>query len=507
MKCIQEYLEYTARRFPDKVALRDESTALTFRELEGLAQAGGSALLNHGLQKEPVAVFLPKAPKTIACFLAVAYAGCCYVPLDTGMPLFRLRAILKQIQPRVILCDTASAAIASELGFGAAVISAEEVLSHAVDEAALTAVRERASAEDPLYIVFTSGSTGEPKGVQACHRTVIAYAESLCSTIGFTEDTVFAMQVPLMVDACLKELLGCLRCGAEVVLMPQKLFLMPLAAVEFLNRFRINTLCWVSSALSMLSGLDAFAECRPEHLHTVCFGSEVFPPKQLRLWQEAAPGARFFNLYGPTECTGMSFCYPVSRSFGDSEPIPIGKPLPGTDFLLLREDNTPADPGEPGEICIGGDGVTMGYFHNPELTAAVFTPNPFAPEEVIYRTGDLGRLNADGELLFLSRKDAQIKNMGYRVEPGEIEACACCCEGVSTACCVWNPEKKKLYLFYIGTAEERLLRELLRRELPRYMHPAAVTRLETLPLLPNGKPDRKSLLAQTAGRGNHGRTT
>ena len=284
--------------------------------------------------------------------------------------------------------------------------------------------------------------------------------------------------------------------------MQQSLFMSPLKVLTFLNRHRINTVCWVASALTLVSGLGAFDEGRPEYLRTVCFGSEVFPVKQLKLWQKAAPEARFINLYGPTEATGMSFYYVVDRELDEIEPIPVGRPFDNTGFFLLREDNTQASEGETGEICIRGTAVTLGYYDDAEKTASAFVQNPLNSHypEIIYRTGDLGRINERGELVFVSRKDNQIKSMGHRVELGEIEACACMAEGVESACCLFDKQKKKLLLYYMGTADEKTVRAYLIKELERYMVPSKLFRMDTLPMLPNGKTDRNSLMEKYNGR-------
>ncbi len=496
MKNILEFLENTAPRLGDKTAFADESGSLSFDKLMHLARAGGSFLLGRGIYRQPVAVFMDKSPRTIAAFFAVIYAGCCYVPLERGMPLHRLRMILQRLQPQAIICDDASAPVANDLGWDDKVIDSNELFAAEIDDEALAAIRRRQIDTDPAYIVFTSGSTGVPKGVTACHRSVIDYANALCPVIGASEDSRFAMQVPLYVDACMKEILSVIKCGSTAFLMPQSLFMSPLRVLDFLNRYEINTICWVASALTLVSGLGAFEEGRPEHMKTVCFGSEVFPVKQLHLWQKACPEARFINFYGPTEATGMSFYFNVDRDFAEGEAIPVGRPFDNTDFFLLREDDTEAPAGEPGEICIRGTALSLGYFDDPERTAAAFTQNPLNPHypETVYRTGDIGRLNERGELVFISRKDSQIKNMGHRIELGEIESCACLCGGVESACCVFIKEKSKLYLYYMGTADEKSVQKHLRKELPRYMVPTKLYRMQTLPLLPNGKIDRKSLI-------------
>ena len=198
----------------------------------------------------------------------------------------------------------------------------------------------------------------------------------------------------------------------------------------------------------------------------------------------------------------MSFYYVVDRELDETEPIPVGRPFDNTGFFLLREDNTQASEGETGEICIRGTAVTLGYYDDAEKTASAFVQNPLNSHypEIIYRTGDLGRINERGELVFVSRKDNQIKSMGHRVELGEIEACACMAEGVESACCLFDKQKKKLFLYYMGTADETTVRAYLIKELERYMIPSKLFRMDTLPMLPNGKTDRNSLMEKYNGR-------
>ena len=501
MKNILEFLENTAPQFADKTALADDEYALSFAELITKAKAGGSGLIMRGAMREPVVVFMKKSPLTVCAFFAAIYAGCAYVPLEAGMPLHRVRMILAKLKPRFIICDDSSEQTVSELGYGDMIIDAHTLLCSPVNEGALSDVRRRSIDTDPIYIVFTSGSTGTPKGVTGCHRALIDYANALCPVIGSNDKSVFAMQVPLYVDACMKEILSVIKCGSTAYLMPQSLFMSPLKVVDFLNRHKVNTISWVASALTLVSGLGAFEDDTPKYLHTVCFGSEVFPVKQLRLWQKAFPKAKFINLYGPTEATGMSFYYVLDREFSEGEPIPVGHPFDNTDFLLLNEDGTETNRGETGEIIIRGTAVTLGYYDDPEKTASAFVQNPLNPHypETVYRTGDLGRLNERGELVFVSRRDNQIKNMGHRVELGEIEACACMTQGVESACCLFDREKSKLYLYYMGTADEKDVKAYLKRELPRYMIPARLCRMDTLPMLANGKIDRKTLMEKNNG--------
>ena len=329
----------------------------------------------------------------------------------------------------------------------------------------------------------------------ACHRSVIDYIEQLSSVLEVNENTVFGNQAPLYFDACLKELYPTLKFGATAYLVPHDRFMFPIKLVEFLNEKKINTICWVVSALTMISAFKTFDKIKPEYLHTVAFGSEVFPIKQFNIWRENLPDAKFINLYGPTEATGMSCYYKVNREFALDEVIPIGRPFRNTDILLLDEKNQLAAPGDPGEICIRGTAVTLGYYHNPEKTKEAFVQNPLndAYPEIIYRTGDLGRYNEQGELIFISRKDYQIKHMGHRIELGEIEAIVNLKEGIKSACCIFDDDKKKIVLYYVGEVTAKDLTAFLKEKLPRYMIPNHMEQMERLPWTPNGKIDRSLL--------------
>lgn len=379
----------------------------------------------------------------------------------------------------------------------AEIVRYDEICRTEADEAALWEIHEKAIDTDPIYVVFTSGSTGVPKGVAACHRSVLDYVEQLSEVLEFGEDTVYGNQTPLYFDACLKELYPTLKFGATTYLIPKELFLMPVKLVEFLNEYRINTVCWVVSALTMISAFNTFQTIVPQYLRTVAFGSEVFPIRQFRRWREALPEAKFTNLYGPTEGTGMCCYFKVERDFALEEAIPIGRPFKNTEILLIKEDQTPAGPGETGEICIRGTSLTLGYYNNFEKTNEVFVQNPLntAYPELIYRTGDLGRYNDRGELVFVSRKDYQIKHMGHRIELGEIEANVNVLEGVKTAGCIYDGQKGKIVLYYVGETEEKELVSLLKDRLPRYMLPNYTRRLEQMPFTANGKIDRVALAA------------
>ncbi len=500
---ILEYLEKTVERVPNKTAFSSENEALTFKEVHTQARAIGTALLRDGYYKRPVVVFMRKQPKTVAAFLGVICSGCFYVPLDGEMPRYRIELILQKLNPAACICDDTTFPIAGELKGTGRLYRYDEIAAGETDDAMLQSVRDRQIDTDPIYVVFTSGSTGVPKGVVGCHRSVIDYIENLCDVLRFNEGTVFGNQTPLYFDACLKEMIPTLKYGATTHLIPRKLFLMPVKLVEYLNEKRINTLCWVVSALTFISSFKTFDTVVPRYVKTIAFASEVFPIRQLNIWRKALPGTRFINLYGPTETTGICCYYEVDREFGEEENLPAGRPFPNTEVILLDEHNRVPPRGEQGEICIRGSRLTHGYYGDPEKTAECFVRNPLNPHylELIYRTGDIGKYNDRGELVFLSRKDNQIKHMGHRIELGEIEAAANTMETVRTACCVFDEDRKKIALYYVGECSEAALKTGLKARLPRYMLPHMAHRLEAMPLTPNGKIDRNLLKQRSKENG------
>ena len=499
---ILEYLEHTVTRCPDKIAFSGENGALTFGETYAQARSVGSFLCSEGFEHQPVVVFMKKQPKTIAAFMGVIYSGCFYVPLDDEMPQHRVELILQTLNPAASICDETTLEMAKGYANTGKLYCYDDIAETPVNEEALAAVRERQIDTDPTYIVFTSGSTGVPKGVVACHRSVIDYVEHLCEVLKFDENSVFGNQTPLYFDAYLKEVIPTLKYGAKTVLIPKQLFMFPIKLGEFLNEHKINTLCWVVSALTMISSFRTFETVKPEYLRTIAFASEVFPIKQFKLWRQALPNARFINLYGPTETTGICCYYEVDREFSEDETLPVGRPFKNTQIILLDENNQVPPVGQQGEICVRGTRLTLGYYCNPEKTSEAFVQNPLNNlyPELIYRTGDLGRWNDRGELEFAGRKDYQIKHMGHRSELGEIEVIVNMHPQVRSACCIFDNEKKKIVLFYTGDIPVAELTAYIKSKLPRYMIPNVTKQLDELPYTPNGKIDRNGLKSLYAGK-------
>lgn len=495
---ILSYLEDTVERLPHKLAFSDTKNTLTFQELHEQAQAVGTYVANCGIYGKPIVIFMEKKPVTLAAFFGTVYSGNYYVPIDSEMPKSRIDLIFQSLNPELVIVDEKTEKIAQSFCDTEKVQLFSSLVTTPKNQDILTEIRDRAVDIDPIYIIFTSGSTGMPKGVIANHRSVIDYIEELTLVLNVSEDSIFGNQAPLYVDACLKEVLSSLKYGATTYFIPKSLFMFPVKLIDFLNEYEINTICWVVTALTIISSLGGLEAKAIEHLHTIAFGSEVFPMKQFLLWREHLPKAQFIHLYGPTEATGMSTFYKVTDLSPQQEKIPIGGPFPNTEIKLLDENLIPLKRGEVGkvgEICIRGTCLTMGYYNDFEKTDGSFIQNPevTAYRDLLYRTGDLGEYNEKGELLYHGRLDHQIKHMGHRVELAEIEVAASGLEGVSLTCAVYHKEEKQLLLYYVGDMEGDQVVKKLKTVVPRYMLPSKAHKLEEMPLTPNGKIDRNLL--------------
>ncbi|MBR2779295.1 MAG: amino acid adenylation domain-containing protein [Firmicutes bacterium] len=501
-RSVVEYLERSAARFPDKTAVDDGSTALTYRQLRSGARRIGAALAERvQAVREPVAVFLDKTAESIMAFQGVLYSGNFYCPLDSEMPPDRIRAILSVTDPKVILTDEAHRAAAEQFAGAARIETMEELLAlpeHPGREESVDRILSGCTETDPLYVLFTSGSTGVPKGVLVSHRVIINYAEWLEETFSMDSEVVIGNQAPLYFDISMHDTYGAFYFGGTLVIIPPALFSFPARLIEFMNEKKISSILWVPSAMGIFAALKAFRSGLPQYLQTVMFAGEVLPRRNLDYWMEHLPDTVFANLYGPTEtfvCTG----YICDGTEPAGEPMPIGKPIANSTALLLTEDGREAAPGETGELCLRGSCLATGYYNNPEKTGEVFVQNPLQAKypDRIYRTGDLVKYNEQGDLIYLSRRDNQIKHMGYRIELGEIETAGYGIPEIRDCVCFYDYSRKRIVFCYDGAEiEKKSLRAALAEKIPSYMMPGRFIHLDALPHNANGKIDRKKLSAE-----------
>lgn len=494
------WLDETAERFPDKTAYADEKKEITFGELRERARDIACELTQRGLFKKPVAIFLEKGVDVLVSFMGAAYSCNFYSPIDVDMPGSRVNKILEVLDPAVVITTAALKEVFSSYDYRGTFLLLEEVtvLRGQDDdrEEKLEAARRRGIDTDLLYVLFTSGSTGVPKGVTINHRAVIDYIDWVTETFGITEKDSFGNQAPFYFDNSILDIYSALKTGATTYIIPKTLFAQPVPLLEYLKEKGINTIFWVPSALIVVAKLKAFRNVDlSDTLQRVLFCGEVMPNKQLNVWRKYLPDVQYANLYGPTEITDACTYYIVDREFSDEEPLPIGFPMPNTDILVLNEKDEPVTGEEPGELCVRGTSLSMGYYKNPEKTREAFVQNPLnrAVPELIYRTGDIVKYNERGEIIYLSRKDFQIKHMGHRIELGEIETAVSSLEEISLCCCLYDEERKKIVLFIEEALEKAYINERISRLVPEYMLPDKVITVEKMPINANGKIDRVKL--------------
>ena len=496
---VTDYLDRTAARFPDKEAFTDENRSMTFRELREEAYAVASALAGkENCFKKPVAVFMDKQTECIAAMMGVAYSGNFYTVLDVTMPVARIEKILATLNPVAVITTTAHAGKAREFSGEAEVLVYEELLQRPEDCALVDRAKERVISTDVLFVLFTSGSTGTPKGAIISHHAVIEYAEWIPERFPIDETTVFANQTPFYFIMSAFEIFQTIRNGCTTHVIPKMAFLFPGMLMDFMKERRVNTIYWVPTILCMVANLGALEEGDLPELKLIMFSAEVMPTRQMNMWRRAYPDAMLVNQYGPTEMAELCGYYILDREIQDHEAIPFGKASEQMDFLILDEQERPVRDGELGELCGRGPSLAYGYYNDPERTAEVFVQNPLntAYEEKIYRTGDLVRVNEYGELVYMGRKDFQIKHLGHRIELGEIEAAVTSLAGIDRACCFYDTKKSKIVLFYTGTLPKKEIPGKLRTLIPEYMIPGIVHQLDSMPTNLNGKIDRALLKSQ-----------
>lgn len=496
MKNILELIENSARSFPNKIAFTDEDNSITYIELEKMSRAVGTYLSKFGTKNKPIAVFLDKTVFALTAFFGVVYSGNFYTVIDAAMPAERISAIFDSLKPLAIITDRTHLEIAEKIKNCGEIVLIERALSTSPDEELLMKIRRRAIDTDPLYTLFTSGSTGVPKGTVVSHRNVLAYSEWVSETFDITSETVFGSQTPFYFSMSVLDVFSTIRNGATFHIIPKKYFSFPLKLLEYIKERNVNTIYWVPSALSIVANWKALDYVELPALKKVLFAGEVMPTKQLNMWIKKRPDIFYANLYGPTEVTDICTYYVVDREFRDDEPLPIGTPCNNCDVLILTEDGHEAKRGEKGELCARGSFLAMGYYNNPEKTHEVFVQNPLntAYPELIYKTGDLVKLNENDEIIYISRKDFQIKHMGYRIELGEIEAAAGAVDKIKASVCVYDEAEDKLVFIYEGAKlDDTAIMDVLSERLPAYMRPNVIKRIKQMPYNQNGKIDRKLL--------------
>lgn len=494
-----ELFEESVKKYPQKVAVIDKDREITFSDLREQAIMLAQKIIYGGAcQNKPVAVFLDKSIESVYSDLGIIYSGNFYMNLDIKTPAERICNILKLVEPRFIISTSKQ------------IKSIEAIIPKTIDVILLDIDDRKVCLDeqyvlgklstiidtDPSCIINTSGSTGTPKGVVLNHKSFFDFVEWAIDTFKFEDDLVMGSLSPIVFDIYSFELCMLMAKASTLVVLPGNLAAFPAKILDLLEKHKVNFLFWVPTIMVNIANMDLLNTYKLDSLKTVWFAGEVFPTKQFNYWHRHLPQITFANLYGPIEITLDCTYYIVDKEIPDEQPLPIGYACRNTDIIILdADDKAVKEPNVEGELCVRGTSLAMGYYNNPEKTAAAFVQNPLnkAYPEVIYRTGDIVCYDEDGLIMFKGRKDNIVKHMGYRTDLGEIEHVIInTLKLVKNGCIVYNQVEKEITLFY--EAEQEIpaseFRKKIGKALPKYMIPTVYNYLELLQRNTNGKIDR-----------------
>lgn len=488
---VLDYLEYAAKVNPDRIALEDGNGQITYENYRRLARRVGLYLIEKGFHNtnKPIGVVAARDKYTLVLFMGILYSGNFYVPVDPELKEEKKNHIIQQSGMELLLSiEDVSEVLAMNDGIS------KEALEYAYDT----------DAEDKaLYLIYTSGSTGVPKGGLKTHGAMMDYVEAFSATYPYGEHEILGNQTPFFFDASAKDIYLCLKNMATMEIIPTALFSMPVKLVEYLNEKMVGIISWVPSALSLLTQLNVFADIKPTTLKKVFFVGEVFPMKQLNKWRKEMPDLTYVNLYGSSEIAGICLYYEVKKDdiFADTELLPMGKPLSNCKIVLIEQESGKVitDQNVSGEIYLSSKALAKEYYGDKEKTENSFVMVDLdgTGERRYFKTGDIAFYNENGDLVFTSRKDFQIKHMGHRIELGEIEVAALSLDGIEKCGCIYDNEKKRIILYCECAPDSELsgpqIKAALTEKLSSYMVPNRIVLIDKVPLNANGKIDRVEL--------------
>ncbi|MFN7415108.1 MAG: non-ribosomal peptide synthase/polyketide synthase [Dolichospermum sp.] len=485
--CIHQLFEEQVERNPDAVAVVFEEQQLTYDELNCRANQLAHYLQSLGVGADVlVGICVERSLEMIVGLLAILKAGGAYVPLDPEYPQERLSFILEDAQVKVLL--TQQSLLDKLQSHQAQLVCLDEIWEEIVQNNQDNPT-SGVTAFHLANVIYTSGSTGKPKGVMVEHKGLCNVAQAQMQTVGFHSDSRLLQFASLSFDASIWEVVMALGSGARLYLGTKDSLLPGMPLIERLRDYGITHVILPPSALAVLPTEELPA------LQTIIVGGEACSAELIRQW---SVGRNFFNGYGPTEA---SVCSTVAKCTDADQKISIGRPIANAQIYILDSHLQPVPIGVPGELHIGGAGLARGYLNRPELTQEKFIPNPFDNSK-LYKTGDLARYLLDGNIEYLGRIDHQVKIRGFRIELGEIEAVLSQHEDVQISCVIVRedtPGEKQLVAYIVPQKDVTLtpseLRQFIGNKLPSYMIPQAFVILESLPITPNGKIDRRTLPA------------
>lgn len=519
---LSQLLTASAARHPDSDAVRHGDGRLTYAQLDARAGRLAATLMALGVRRgDRVGFFFPKSIPSIVTIFGILKAGGVYVPIDPSSPAERVAYVVRNCGIRhlvtlrerlplvenvcsageleaVILVDESPAvAVTPTLRCAKQLVKWSEVLARSPAQA------EAGVETDLAYILYTSGSTGEPKGVMISHRAALTFIEWTGAEFGVTSEDIVSSHAPLHFDLSILDVFTTIAAGATIVLVPDRLSTFPVRLAEFIRTQRISVWYSVPSALTLMLQRGKFADFTYPDLRVLLFAGEVFPIKFVQQLRRAVT-ARLCNLYGPTETNVCTWYEVTERDMTREVPLPIGRPITNYDVFAVNAEGVRVGAGEgEGELFARGPGLMSGYWGDRERSERVLRPNPLAthlPMERVMATGDIVTVGDDGDFLFVGRRDSMIKSRGYRIELGEVEAALLRCPGVREAGVVAVPDPlltNRLKAFISAdeavTLATPTVLEFLRTVLPPYMVPETIELMAELPKTSTGKLDRQTL--------------
>lgn len=487
IRSVCDFLANSAAKFPDKIAFVENNKSINYQDFDKITDALASEILNLNLKKKAILIILPKGIDALISFFGVAKSGNFYSIIDEKMPKERIEKIIAKLEPALIITSRDL-----YIDFSLPTIFTDDFSSFSIDKKALQDLN--IINTDLLYVLFTSGSTGEPKGVAISHKSVIDYTFWVKETFDIDKDEILANQAPFYFDNSVLDIYVTIATGASLHILSNSDFVFPSKIMQYLIRCNVSMIFWVPSVLVYFANTQVLDNINLNTLKKILFCGEIMPTKQFNIWKKALPNAVYANLYGPTEITDVCSYFIVDRNFNDNELLPIGKACKNTELLVFDEKmNLITKPNIKGELYVRGAGLSVGYYNDADKTKAAFIQNPLqkAYEEKIYKTGDIAAYNEYGELVCYGRVDAQIKLNGHRIELGEIEAALNAHKDIARAACIFK--NNEIIAFYESLNEIKDLKVFLSTKLQNYMIPRRFIRQEKFVLNANGKIDRKIL--------------
>lgn len=491
-KNIANFFLNSVKNYKDNTAISSSDFSYTYEQVFNEAVIL-SKLINKKLgnsKLKPIIIIVENSPKSLIGILAVIFSGNIYCPVEIKAGKDRISSIKNTLGSPLTInglednIDFIKIDLNYEIGLDENKI--RNNLNESIDYVSNSI--SNIISTDPCYVIFTSGSTGLPKGVTVSHQGVIDYINWAQDTYNFNSSDIFGSQAPLIFDNSTLDIYAAFNAGASIDFVPREYFSFPIKLKEYLILKNISVIFWVPSVYTIFYKFDVFRDIDDLKLRLCLFAGEVMPATTLKYWMKKLPDAFFSNLYGPTEITVDCTYYNVPPSF-DGDDVPIGVVCSNSDIIIVDDNNVPST---KGELLVRGEGVALGYWGDTKKTEESFIQNPVHNNyrDIVYRTGDIVSVK-NGLIYYKGRADNQIKLHGYRIELSEIESIIQEYPKITYAICGFDHERSIIWLIYSGDVNKKDINTYMKPKLPDYMIPRYIKNVEEIPLLPNGKLDRK----------------